>query len=308
MSETAGAHRLSRAADGFAAWHPAVNLLFFVLVVTCGMFLMHPVCLGLSFVCATAYAIRLNGRTALRFGLRFLLPVLLVTALLNPAFNHEGVTVLGYLPSGNPLTLESVLYGAAAALMLVTVVSWFSCFNTVMTSDKLVYLFGRVVPALSLILSLSLRLVPRYRAQIRVIADAQRCVGRDVSQGSVLARARQGARMLSVMVTWALENAIGTADSMRARGFGLAGRTAFSAYRVRRRDLAALVFLLACGGCLLVGTLLGGLRFLYFPVVGGAPVGPLTLGLFAAYLALCALPLAIDLQEDYRWKRSRSSI
>ncbi|MDR1013897.1 MAG: energy-coupling factor transporter transmembrane protein EcfT [Coriobacteriales bacterium] len=297
-----------RATDGLAAYHPAVSLLFFVLVISCGMFLMHPVCLGLSFACASAYAIRLNGRAALRLGLRFLLPVLVVTALLNPAFNHAGVTVLGYLPSGNPLTLESVLYGLAAASMLVTVISWFSCFNTVMTSDKLVYLFGRVVPALSLVLSLSLRLVPRYRAQIRAIADAQRCVGRDVSQGTVRARARQGMRMLSIMVTWALENAVGTADSMRARGFGLAGRTAFSAYRIRRRDLAALVFLGVCGGCLVVGALLGGLRFQYFPLVTGAWADPAAVGLFACYLALCAMPLAIDLQEGCLWKRSRSSI
>ena len=30
------------------------------------------------------------------------LPVLLLAALVNPAFNHAGVTILIYLPSGNP--------------------------------------------------------------------------------------------------------------------------------------------------------------------------------------------------------------
>ena len=43
--------------------------------------------------------------------LRVALPVLLLAALVNPAFNHAGVTILIYLPSGNPLTLESILYG-----------------------------------------------------------------------------------------------------------------------------------------------------------------------------------------------------
>lgn len=73
---------------------------------------------------------------------------------MNLAFNHQGATILAYLPSGNPLTLESIAYGFAAAAMLAAVVLWFSCWNTVMTSDKLMHLFGRVVPALSLLLSM----------------------------------------------------------------------------------------------------------------------------------------------------------
>ncbi|MBE7055615.1 MAG: energy-coupling factor transporter transmembrane protein EcfT, partial [Ruminococcaceae bacterium] len=46
-----------------------------------------------------------------------MLPALLLMALINPAFNHEGVTILYYLPGGNPLTLESVYYGFLSATM-----------------------------------------------------------------------------------------------------------------------------------------------------------------------------------------------
>ena len=66
----------------------------------------------------------------------------------NLAFNHEGATILAYLPSGNPLTLESIVYGLSAAVMMASVILWFSCYNAVMTSDKFAYLFGRVIPAL----------------------------------------------------------------------------------------------------------------------------------------------------------------
>ena len=71
-----------------------------------------------------------------------MLPLLVITALINPAFSHQGVTILTYLPSGNPLTLESILYGIYAAFLLITVIAWFSCFNAVMTSDKFMYLSG----------------------------------------------------------------------------------------------------------------------------------------------------------------------
>ena len=136
--------------DAFSRYHPLVNFLFFALVLAYSMVLMHPVCLAVSLTGALVYAGELGGRRALAGHLRFALPVLLLAAIVNPAFNHAGVTILTYLPSGNPLTLESILYGLAAGAMLCAVVLWFVCFNAVITSDKFVYLFGRVIPALSL--------------------------------------------------------------------------------------------------------------------------------------------------------------
>ena len=131
--------------DCFSGYHPTVNFFYFACVLLFSMFFMHPVCLGISLVSALAYSVYLNGRRAIVFNVKFMLPLLLLTALLNPAFNHAGVTILTYLPNGNPITLEAVLYGIAAAVMLVTVIGWFSCYNTVMTSDKFTYLFVFIV-------------------------------------------------------------------------------------------------------------------------------------------------------------------
>ena len=111
----------------------------------------------------------------MRFTLLYMLPLLLMAAIVNPAFNHEGGTLLTYLPSGNPLTLESIVYGLAAATMLIAVIIWFSCYTEVMTSDKFVYLFGRIIPALSLVLSMTLRFVPKFKAQIKVVSEVQQC-------------------------------------------------------------------------------------------------------------------------------------
>jgi energy-coupling factor transport system permease protein len=283
-------------------------MLYFALVIVFAMVFMHPVCLVLSFACAFSYAVYLNGRRALTFALAGMLPMLLTAALINPAFNHRGGTILGYLSSGNPLTLESLVYGAAAALMLVTVVSWFSCYHAVMTSDKFVYLFGRIIPALSLALSMALRFVPRFRAQIKVVARAQACLGRGVARGGPLRRARHGFRILSIMVTWALENAIETADSMKSRGYGLPGRTAFSLYRFDGRDLRALLFLAAAGAYIIAGAAAGGLYFRYFPTLRGAWGGGHTLSLFAVYLAFGATPLVINIREDRMWKAIASKI
>lgn len=292
--------------DHFSSYHPLVNFLYFGFVLAFSMVFMHPLCLAISLVSSFIYSISLTGRRAVKFNFAFLLPALLLTALINPAFNHEGVTVLAYLPSGNPLTLESIIYGVAAATMLVTVICWFSCYNAVISSDKFIYLFGRIIPALSLIFSMVLRFVPKFKAQLKIVMNAQKCVGRDLSNGSVRARCRQAVTVISIMVTWALENAIETADSMRSRGYGLPGRSAFSIYRLDGRDKKALLFIALLGIYIIVGGALGGLYWRYFPSMLGVPPGLFSISLMVSYLLLCLTPCLINIGEGYRWRISQA--
>jgi len=294
--------------DSFSSFHPAVNFLYFGLVLLFSMCLMHPLCLAVSLGSALAYSISLQGRRAARRGLTVLLPMMGMAAILNPAFNHEGATILSYLPSGNPLTAESMVYGVCAAVMLGAVICWFSCYNAVMTSDKFVYLFGRIIPALSLVLSMTLRFVPKFNARLRVVSAARRCIGQDVSEGSVLQRLRRGVTVLSVMVTWSLENAIETADSMRSRGYGLKGRTAFSVYRFDGRDRSALLWLGFCGAYILCGWRMGGLDFRFYPTLRGVELSAFALSFPLVYLALCLTPVLINAKEDRTWKRLQSAI
>ena len=292
--------------DAFSGYHPIINFLYYALVLLLSMCLMHPVYLLISLIGALTYDIYLKGRKAVRFAVMGLLPMAALAALVNPAFNHEGMTILTYLPSGNPLTLESMLYGVAAAVMLASVVLWFSSYNEVMTSDKFVYLLGRVIPALSLVLSMALRFIPKFKSQMDVVAEAQSCIGRDTKNGSVFRRVGNAIKIFSIMVTWSLENAIETADSMRSRGYGLPGRTAFSIYRFDDRDKAALAWLIFCGAYILSGWLAGAVYFRYYPTVKTAAWTPLTVSFMFVYLALVLTPVILDRKEDRQWKSLQS--
>ena len=107
--------------DSFAKYHPLVNFLYFALVIGFSMALNHPIAQGISLVCAVIYAVQADGRKGVLFTLKWCLPIMLLTAFMNPAFSHEGVTILLYFPTGNPLTLESILYGISAGVMIATV-------------------------------------------------------------------------------------------------------------------------------------------------------------------------------------------
>lgn len=292
----------------FFKLHPAVNFIFFAVVLALSMFIMNPICLALSLVCAFVNAVYLNGLRTIKLCLKFILPMVLLIVLINPVFNHQGVTILTYFPWDNPLTLESIVYGIASAALLSSVVLWFSVFNSVMTSDKIVYLFGKIIPSLSLVLSMSLRFVPKFSAQLKNVRNAQRCIGRDVSDGSAVSRIKNGIRIISIMLSWSMENAIETADSMKSRGFGLKGRTAYSIYKFDRRDLVVLIIVALLGVSVSVSAIMGVIDFTYYPSIKGSLTDVPSLIVFFLYGILMLIPTILNIGEGIKWKRLRSVI
>ena len=292
--------------NGFAGYHPIVNLIYFVTTIGFTMFFMNPVCLFISFFCSFVYSVMLGGRKALKTNFLYMIPMMLAMALMNPLFNHEGVTVIRYMWNGNPLTAESIIYGLFASLMIISVISWFSCYNKVMTSDKFIYLFGKIIPALSLIISMTLRFVPRFAAQMKNVSDARRCMGRDPSSGSVFKRIRCALDTLSVVVTWSLENAIETSDSMRSRGYGLSGRTAFSIFRFGSKDAGALVLIIVTAVSVAACGIMGGLYFRYFPSVKWAQPSVFGICGYISYFVLCIYPVIVEIGEMIRWRALKS--
>lgn len=292
--------------DTFSKLHPLVNFAFFAAVLLFSMFNMHPVCLGISLVCALINALYLSGRKAALLSLKFLLPAALFITIINPLLNHQGVTIIEYLPWGNPLTLESVVYGFASAAMLSAVVLWFSCWNRVMTSDKLVYLFGKISPALSLVLSMALRFVPRFFSEMKQVRQAMQQMNN--GKKSLKARFKGGLRVLSVMVSRAMEESIETADSMKSRGYGLKGRTSFSLYRFTTKDTAVLLAVLLETSALIAIMIFGKLKFRYFPSIKGNVLDIFTVVFYIIYGALMLTPLILNVKEGLQWKRLQSKI
>lgn len=291
----------------FATYHPIINFGFFCGVIGIGIFLLHPVFLAVGMAASLIYALMLGGKGTLKFFLCFLLPMMLLVIVINPWINHHGMTILLYTKH-NYITLEAIVYGAVTGFMLASVLLWFSCYNKIMTSDKFVYLFGRMIPAISLIFSMVMRFVPNYKMQIKKISDAQKCIGRDVSNGTVKEKAYHGIKIISLMFTWALENAIDTADSMRSRGYGIKDRTTFSIYRFDRRDTAAAIFLLVMAGIVLIGAAFGKCSIEFYPYIVMADMDAFGILVYAAYFLMCFFPVAVEVKEVLTWRLLQSKI
>lgn len=294
--------------DSFATYHPIVNFIYFSVILLVSVFFLHPVLLLLSLFAGGAYFLCLKGKKKLLSQLPFLLLIFLFPAIINPLFNHQGITLLFYLRNGNPITLESILYGLGAGIMMAVVLLWFGCFHQVMTSDKLMQLTGRSLPVVSLLFTMTLRFVPEFTAQIKKTAEAQKCVGVDVSSGNLIARIGHGLRVLSITLTWAFEHSIETADSMKSRGYGLPGRSQFVRYRFDRRDSILLVVILGLS-LIFFGSLWGGqLQILYFPVFTMNKMSFWAVAAYSSFAVLCFLPVNLHIMEEITWKYTRSKI
>ncbi len=285
--------------DEFKKYHPIVNFIYFLFVIGLSMFLMHPVSLGISLFCAILYKAVLKGRKAAAISIFAAIPVMLLGAIINPLYSHEGATVLTYLWTGNPLTAESIYYGIAAAVMLASVIIHFSSYNEVMTSDKFIYLFGKIIPSLSLVISMTLRFVPTFLSRLKEIHTVQKTLGVNMSEGSLITRLKSAIKILSILVTWSLESSIETADSMKSRGYGLSGRTAYSIFRFEKRDALALMWMAVMFSVVIWGSVSGMLLYTYFPVF---TIGKISIVVHIAYLLLCITPIIIEVREAIRWK------
>ncbi|MBQ6894659.1 MAG: energy-coupling factor transporter transmembrane protein EcfT [Clostridia bacterium] len=286
----------------FKNYHPVVNLVYFISVIGFSMFIMHPLCLLISLFCAFVLLAVLKGINVVKSGLKYTLPSLFLMAAINPAFNHDGATILAYFPGGNPLTLESVCYGFAAASMMISVICWFSCFNEIMTSDKIIFIFGKPAPSVSLIISMTLRFVPRLAQYIKHASNAQKCLGHSISEGNILKRTKTGVKILSSAISWSMENAVEISDSMKARGYGLKGRSFYSIFNFDKRDKSSLFLILILNCCIVAGIISAKLRFSYFPYVKYAEISFSSVAVFIAYFILCFYPVIIEIREVRRWK------
>lgn len=283
--------------DAFSACHPAVNLVFFIGTIGCGVVFLHPVYLSVSICCSLCYYIFLKRKKAIK-ATACMLPLVIFLSAVNPLFNTQGETVL-FLITDRPYTLEALLYGCALSGMLLTMLLWFGCYNHVLTGDKLTSLIGNLLPSLSLLLVMVLRMIPDLIQKIHQITGSRRSVGKGSDR-----KLQEGMTVLGALVSWALEGSVTKADSMRARGYGTAKRQSFLIYRMTLRDYTLLFMELTLLTGILIGASCGHANTIYAPVISFSPPS-WGVVLYGIYLSI---PLALNIKEAIQWHISKSKI
>ncbi len=230
-----------------------------------------------------------------RFFLRAGLLLWAITVPLNALTVHYGETVLAVIPRtlpllgrliGGPITLEAVVYGFLSGLGLLTILLVLVTFNQAVEPYHLLRAVPPVFFQTGVAVSIALTFVPQAANALREIRQAQ------AIRGHRWRGLRSLLPLLLPLLTTALERAVHLAESMEARGFGLAPLRDPALRRWGRRLLLPALLLL------LAGLLLRPQSSLW----GGALLGLGAAGLVAA-LSLQSRSVNRVLYRRPRWNR-----
>lgn len=272
----------------FQAQHPAVTLAYYI-----GIFAVLFLFNSFAYTAVTlAWMLLLTcrttgGRQAMRlFAGAALFGCLLL--LINPLVNSEGLTILFYL-GDRPVTLESALFGMHNLLLLAALLLVFPSFNRMLDSERILFLFSKILRASALILTMAMRFVPLLTRRARELLRLHRLAG-----GALTARLRHTGRLLGALLDWTMEDGMQSSRTLQARGYGDGGRTFYSAFRFTARDAGALCFLLAAVALLAVLRAWGAGEWMYFPAFAPAPFDAVQAAGLGLLCLFCGYPFWLE--------------
>ncbi|CAG7644726.1 Energy-coupling factor transporter transmembrane protein EcfT [Paenibacillus solanacearum] len=286
---------------GFRSLHPLPCFLYFAGVMLLSMLLLHPLFLSTILLLLVGLGFLYDKPAKMMRTLLAVAAAGLVLLVVNPLFSHRGEHILFYMGE-QPITLEAVLYGGVVSLSTMSLLLMFVSYQRVITSDKFLYLFSFLWPKGTLVTMMGMRFVPLLRRRLHTITQVQRTKGVSVLHGPLKKRARDGMLLLQVLLTWSLEEALQTADSMKARGYGLGPRTAYTRYRMQARDWAATGWIVLLGAACAAGRLDGYGYLVIYPTlepIGLSAAEWLEYGLLVLFLVT---PVWLEGKEWLRWR------
>lgn len=283
----------------FSNFHPLALFAYFLSVLGVTMFVFNPLYTALSLAGGIFFCCTLSGTVKTLKSVLKLLPFLILIAVFNPLFNHRGATPLFFI-NDNAVTLEALVYGGVMALMILAVILWFKAFNIIFDSEKVLFLFGKISPKISLVFSMALRFISDFISYFKEVLAVQKRIPNK-------SRLRLYISCFSSVVTYSLENAVDTSDSMSARGYGCGKPSAFSRFTFRLRDVALLCTVLLFTAAVLYAVIENSCGFTVYPEiilkVGASGVLSIT-----AFGVLCFLPGIYEIKEAFKWRISASAI
>ena len=292
--------------DAFRRRHPLVPLTLLLSVLLIAMFAQSPALTSAAFIGAVLYLVT-AGRSALTMrGILGYLILWLLVAFTNPLFSTGGATPIVFV-NGRPYTKEALLYGIHLGGMLISVLLWFRCETFLVSDENRFFLFGRIAPKTALLISSVLRFVPLLRRRAEAMRAAQTAVG-VYDDPDWIHRTRSTMTTWSALTTWSLEHAIDAGAAMKARGYGLSGRTTYRTCHFTKTDALCIAGILALDAVVITALAAGDFDISYYPSIVTSPLNGRAIAGTIAYTALALTPLFAFLKEEIRWSFYRSKM
>ncbi|MDF2856432.1 MAG: cobalt transporter [Neobacillus sp.] len=287
----------------FERFHPLVSFLFYAGSLALIIFMLHPVFLIIGFLVIFAINYAHDRLKGIRSWLWLFLSMGLLITILNPLFNERGRYVL-FEVGQHKVTLEAITYGGMNALSMLGIIALFVSYNVIMKPNKLLFLFSKFLPQFAILLMLTMRFIPLMKRRLKEISVIQKSKGITVSTGKWMTRVQTAMLYIQTLLTYSLEEAIQTADSMKARGYGQGPRSTYDFFRFRRMDVFAIVYLLIIFAGTLFGRFSGYGYLTIYPMMESWQLSLLDARTLIFYLLFLSFPLFVEVGAMVRWRLS----
>lgn len=285
---------------GIHTFHPFVSFFYYIGATALVMLYKHPVFLLVGAILLILFNYQLDqGKTLKRWSV-MLMFFAVFFLIMTPLTNHRGTHILFYVHT-NPIMLEAIIQGMILALSLFAIMVLFSTYSFVVTADRFLFLFSRWLPQWALLTMLSMRFVPLLRRRLREIETVQRGKGLTVTEGKLKARAKNGILLIQILLTWSLEEAIQTADSMAARGYGVKKRSKYTPYKLTFRDWLAIMYMTVMATVGVAGWWLGDGVLSIYPILETMSLQGREWFYLFIFMLFIGSPLIIEGREVVRW-------
>lgn len=298
---------MTRYSNFFGDYHPLIVFIYYMSIFVIMIAISHPAFMLVSLIMFVLYLLMLDGVKSLLKSLVYMIPMVVFIALINPFFNHEGETPLFYM-NNKPVTLEALCFGIFTGILIISLIFLFKSFSRCIDSHRFIYLFGRILPTIALMITMVMRFMPYLGRKLSDIRQTQAVLGITVNEGSAKKRIRSGTNILSTLVSVSLEGTVDTADSMRARGYQLKGKTNYNTFVYTPRDLIllGLTILMDIFFCIII--ISGIYKFEFYPRMTEISFSYGSIIVLFLYALLMGMPMFINIVEEIRWKLSRLKI
>ncbi|MBP1587255.1 MAG: energy-coupling factor transporter transmembrane protein EcfT [Clostridia bacterium] len=287
--------------------HPAVKLLFFLLLLGVVMFADNMILRGFSLVTAL-FTLSLYGR-GFRDVMKYsamAVAASLFAAVINCIVSHNGKTVL-FKIGRLPYTMEAVICGLSLGMMISATALWCLILSEELQSGDIVYLFGRVLPKVAVLIMITLRYIPEIIRKYNEIFESQRMMGL-FDKNKLRKKIAVVSAVFMSTTERSLEDALDASLAMKGKGFGLPGRK----YAFRRGfklvDITVLLITLVLAGFAIYGIAYGDVGFQYYPTIKMTWMYEYSIVAYTVCGMILLLPAAVNVYGRLRWKHYTSKI
>lgn len=203
----------------------------------------NPLIIVSLLVCSMIALIIYKDAKRLSLGLKIFFPLAIITTIINIMFVNAGSRII-LTVLGKQITVETIIYAVFMSVKILVIVYLFYVLGNMLDSDKALSYFSKKSPKVTLIILLSLKLVPNMTKRVNTLKEVYLTRGVNLEATSKKDRIKANIPVLSVLLEDSLEGAFDIGESAYVRGFLSGKRSEYEKSKLKFKDFLVSAYFL----------------------------------------------------------------